>query len=529
VFLLLLDLLERVGFLIATAFLFSKSKWMRRYMDYESNPQNVWRFTALFSFFAILGTYSGVTVSEFNYHAAPWIGNVSETAAIANSRTVGVVIAGLLGGLKSGTFVGLVAGIHRYTLGGFVAYACMVATILQGILAGLMKDALKRRYRHVSSVQLAFLVGFFAESLQMLLIILLAKPKEEAIDLVSLIGMPQIIANSVGVALFFILYMEIKNEEERIGAKHALQVLRIADETLSLWTKPLQEAVTGVADILMRETNAMGALFETEQKILVIEGQPSAFFIEVPLRSGKIKVGIFRLFYERELELGATNQILMKGLTQLFSQQYAIVENERQAQLLADAEIRALQAQMNPHFLFNVLNTVKSFIRTKPEQARLMITQLAKFLRQSMQASSSSLITIYQELDYVDAYLNLVQARMGSRLQIVRNIDPSILEFKLPPLSIQPLVENAVVHGLRGIQEQGRIILTINRENERVVISVEDNGKWVEPGSNGKAQDHMGLALENLQQRLRIHYGLENGIKIDNKGNSGTRITFWVR
>ncbi|HJV44632.1 MAG TPA: LytS/YhcK type 5TM receptor domain-containing protein [Bacillota bacterium] len=528
-FLLLVELLERVGFLIGTAFLFSQSKWMRRYMDYERNPQNQWRFIALFSFFAILGTYSGVTVTELNYRSAPLIGSVSDTAAIANSRTVGVVIAGLLGGIKPGIIVGVIAGIHRYSLGGFVAFSCMLSPILQGILAGFMKPALQKRYRHISSVQLAFIIGFLAESLQMLLIIVLTKLRVEAYDLVSLIGVPQIIANSVGVALFFMLYMEIKNEEERIGAKHALQVLKIADKTLPLWTKPLEEAVTGVAEILVDETNAVGALFEMEKKIIVMKGKTSLFSFEVPLHSGKKKMGVFRVFYERELELGATNQILMKGLTQLFSQQAAIVENERQAQLLADVEIRALQAQMNPHFLFNVLNTVKSFIRTKPDEARKMITQLAKFLRQGMQVSSSSLISLGQELDYVDAYLNLVQARMGERIIVERRIDQSLVECRVPPLSIQPLVENAIVHGLSKMNGHGLIILNVQKDGDRILISVEDNGQWIEIEHRGNKQDHMGFALDNLAQRLRFHYGFDHGIHIDTNRNPGTKVSFWVR
>lgn len=143
---LMIDMLERVGFLIAAAFVFSRSKWMRSYMSYQGDRRNHWRFLVFFSLYSILGTYSGVEVSQYAYRPAPWIESVSPTAAIANSRTVGVIIAGLLGGVKSGLIVGAVAGLHRLSLGGFVAVACALAPVLQGLLGGLCRNALKKGF-----------------------------------------------------------------------------------------------------------------------------------------------------------------------------------------------------------------------------------------------------------------------------------------------------------------------------------------------------------------------------------------------
>ncbi|UUZ95746.1 hypothetical protein LJK87_15780 [Paenibacillus sp. P25] len=262
---LFVDLLERVGFLIATAFVISRSRWMRGYMNYTADRSNHWRFIVFFSLYAMLGTYSGVEVTSVTYRPAPWIGEIAPQAAIANARTVGVVIAGLVGGVRSGLIVGLAAGIHRYSLGGFVALACMIAPIIQGVLAGLCRKTMKRYRLQGQSVKVALVVGLAAESLQQVLILLLARPFEEAWGLVSLIWLPQMLTNSVGVALFFTLYHTMEMEEDRIATEHARKALQIADRTLPYWKKPFDEAVSGVAAVILEETSAIG-VFYMDQK-----------------------------------------------------------------------------------------------------------------------------------------------------------------------------------------------------------------------------------------------------------------------
>jgi len=538
---LMVDMLERVGFLIATAFVFSRSKWMRSYMSYQGDQTNHWRFLLFFSFYSILGTYSGVAVSNFDYKPAPWIGEVSPTAAIANSRTVGVVIAGLLGGAKSGLIVGLAAGIHRYTLGGFVAVACMVAPILQGLLAGLCRNALKKRFRNMSSVKLAFLVGFAAEALQMVLILSLARPWEEAVSLVALISGPQVLSNSIGVALFFVLYNTIETEEDRIGNEHANRALHIVDLTLPLWKLEFDRAVQAIAETLLAETKAVGAFFYRNGTEEVMEGRKTRYAFDLPIETqNKKQIGQFRLFYEREQDDIPSRRRMLKSLAQLLSQQYAFVEAEKQAQLLADAEIRSLQAQMSPHFLFNVLNTVKSFIRTKPEDARQLVTHLSKWMRNNMNHSSRTLIPIRDELEMVTAYLSLSQARLGERLQVVTEIDERALDRMIPPFTIQPLVENALVHGLKsiGADRTGRIRVEVRREMEdsggnggRVKVTVEDNGVGMQHAAAAvrEQDEHAGLALSNIEQRLRYHYGGDKALQVESRPNEGTKISFWVR
>ncbi|MDP4156698.1 MAG: LytS/YhcK type 5TM receptor domain-containing protein, partial [Bacillota bacterium] len=368
--LLLVEQFERVGFLIAMAFIFSRMQKLRHFMHYQEENKNIWLFILLFSFFAILGTYSGLPVTGIGYRETPWINKISGWEAIATARTIGIVIAGLFGGVRAGICVGLIAGIHRYYLGGFVAFPCLVASILEGILAGLMKNSLKKRYRQKSSILISFLVGLLSETLQMAVILLLAHPFGRALSLVQLIGIPQILANSLGVASFFVILIQVTFEEERIGAYYAQKALRIAESTLSYWRKPLKKAVTEIGQALLRETGATGIIFHQEDNILFQQGELTPFKAMLPIEYHSHKIGAFQLFYKRKQELQTAEMTaILNGLGQLFSQQYALAEAERQAHLVTNAEIKALQAQMDPHFLFNVLNTIKSLIRTSPEES----------------------------------------------------------------------------------------------------------------------------------------------------------------
>jgi two-component system sensor histidine kinase LytS len=531
---LFVDMLERVGFLIALAFVFSRSRWMRSYMSYQGDKSYQWRFLIFFSAYSMLATYSGVTVSQYAYQPAPWIGEVSQTAAIANSRTVGVVIAGLLGGVKSGMIVGVVAGLHRYSLGGFVALACMIAPIMQGIFAGLCRDALKKRFRKVSSVQLAFVVGLVAEIMQMALILLLANPWEEALGLVTLIGLPQIFANGVGVALYFVIYNTLEREEDKIGMEHAQNALQIADRTMPLWRLDFEKAVREIAKVLNEETKAVGVFFSKNGVEWVEEGKKTKIWVDMFMENqNKKPIGQYRLFFERKQDDNPSRRHMLSTLAGLLSQQYTFVEAERQVQLLADAEIRSLQAQMNPHFLFNVLNTVKSFIRTKPDEARQAVMHLSNFLRKNMNNGNQRMVTIRDEIELVMSYLSLNKARLGEQLDFVADIDDWVLDRHIPPFTIQPLVENAIVHGIRNISRPGVIRVVVREEQNggelQVRITVEDNGIGFEAVGLEDQEDHAGMALSNIEQRLRYHYSKEKPLQIESKAGEGTKISFWVR
>lgn len=182
----------------------------------QLDKRQQWTAILFFGFFGIIGTYTGLSVSSESLQFSRWATDLATEEAIANSRVIGVVIAGLLGGPKVGIGAGLIAGAHRFTLGGFTAIACGTATIIAGILTSLL-------YRKHTRVKLhtAFLIGALAEALQMLIIILVARPFEQAWDLVNIIGIPMIVANGLGTVLVLLIIKSVLSEEEKASAVQA--------------------------------------------------------------------------------------------------------------------------------------------------------------------------------------------------------------------------------------------------------------------------------------------------------------------
>jgi hypothetical protein len=162
-----------------------------------------------------------------------------------------------------------------------------------------------------------------------------------------------------------------------------------------------------------------------------------------------------------------------------------------------DAELRALRAQVNPHFLYNSLNSIGALTSRDPAGARHMCVLLGDFLRNTLKVSAVDRIPLADELGLVDAYVGIEQVRFGSRMNVERQIDGETLACRVPPLVLQPLVENAVVHGIAGLIEGGTIHLSITRNDGRLLIRVENpRDPEIVPRRHG------GVGLENVRRRL---------------------------
>ncbi len=162
-----------------------------------------------------------------------------------------------------------------------------------------------------------------------------------------------------------------------------------------------------------------------------------------------------------------------------------------------EAELRALRAQLSPHFLFNSLNSINALIGPDPEGARRMCEGLGDFLRLTLRLGSRESVTLAEELSLVDRYLAIERVRFGERLQVERQIDPAALACALPPLLLQPLVENAVKHGIAGRIEPGTLRLQATRQNDRLVVTLENPVDEDEPQRPGT-----GTGIGNVRRRL---------------------------
>lgn len=539
---LFFDLANRVGLVIMLSFIFSNSNGFRNIlMKKRALKLNEKILMAVFyGGLGILGTYTGIAFK----------------GAIVNTRVIGVVVGGLLGGPLVGGLAGLIAGAHRFAIdiGGVTALSCAISTLTEGLLAGYLHD---RFTRSSKPVLFAWVTGTVAEILQMTIIVIVVKPMSFASDLVSKIGMPMIIMNAIGIAIFIAIVQNIRRLQNSEAAFRAQQTLLIADETLQYLKQGLViEAARPVSEIISLKTDFVAVAITDQHYVLAHSGMGpnhkkvgqlistditrhvlqsgkclitqdtegiSTIYDEYELRSAivvplKIKtktIGTLKLYKEKENSISLVDEQVAKGLARLFSTQLEISRAEKEADLRTKAELKALQAQINPHFLFNAINTIVSLIRTDPSNARSLLIHLGEYFRNNMQ-TGKEFIPIKEELKHIEAYLMIEKARFGDKLNVIYDL-PDNLEYKIPPLLIQPLVENAVKHGIFPKESQG-VISIIICESDRLLIKVIDDGV----GFRGETNNAIGLV--NVEKRLEAVYGKDYDLRIVSQPDKGTEV-----
>ena len=194
------------------------------------------------------------------------------------------------------------------------------------------------------------------------------------------------------------------------------------------------------------------------------------------------------------------------------------LRNERVEREAVLANLRALQAQIEPHFLFNTLANVTSLIDPDPARARHMLESFVRFLRSSLAATRTESTTLGAEAELIAAYLEVLQVRMGERLRYSVQVPPELASFALPPMLLQPVVENAIRHGLEPKVEGGEVAMTARREGDRVVVEIADSGVGFAPTTRG------GIGLSNLRERLRLLFGEHAALEIGERAGSGARV-----
>jgi two-component system LytT family sensor kinase len=193
---------------------------------------------------------------------------------------------------------------------------------------------------------------------------------------------------------------------------------------------------------------------------------------------------------------------------------------ELQQLSLNEARLAALSRQINPHFLFNTLNSVASLIRQDPEEARQVVYKLSKILRRLLR-QQENLTPLREELSFIDAYLAIEMVRFGDKLQFIRDIDPATLDLLVPSMLLQPLVENSIRHGLSSKIDGGVIRVRSRIENGRLQILVEDDGVGI-PEDKLARMFELGIGVSNVNERLKVLFGDEYKMWIDSRLGEGT-------
>ncbi len=514
------------------------------------SKKDVIALSFFFSLLSISGTYIGL---NFN-------------GAILNTRNMGVVAGGLLGGPYVAALTGLIAGIHRaiVNLGRETAIPCAIATIIGGFLTAYVSRFAKNKDR----MFFAFLLAFVVENLSMALILLIQKDKALAQSIVKNFYIPMVFMNSVGAAVLILLVEDIIQKSELIAGSQAKLALEIANKTLPYFrnTENLNEVCKIIANSLgaratvITDTKEIIAGFSTDKSVinrsnirsnntrevlktgevmLVIKDDEDEiiedfFYISphiksciiLPLKEKNDVSGTLKIFFDTAEKITEKNRYLMIGLSHLISTQMEISKVENLISLLKYSELKALQSQINPHFLFNVLNTMTSLIRTNPEKAREVTIDLSNYLRYNLDNNLKS-VELIKELNQIDTYIKIEKSRFGEKLNIIYDVDESLYNFQIPSLIIQPLVENSIKHGILKKRDKGFVKIIVKKIDKDIEVAIEDDGVGIEQAviDNLDKKIEENIGLKNVHQRLKLLYG--EGLNIT-KLEQGTRIKFKI-
>ncbi|MCX4514115.1 histidine kinase [Streptomyces sp. NBC_01619] len=253
---------------------------------------------------------------------------------------------------------------------------------------------------------------------------------------------------------------------------------------------------------------------------------PLRWAVIAPLTGEEGVLGALVAYGSRE------SAVLVRAATEVarwVSVQLELAELDRSRTRLIEAEIRALRAQISPHFIFNSLAAIASFVRTDPERARELLLEFADFTRYSFRRHGD-FTHLADELRCIEQYLALAGARFGDRLKVTLQIAPEVLPVALPFLCLQPLVENAVKHGLEDSGQACRVSISAQDAGSEAVVTIEDDGVGMDPAElrrilAGEAGGSSGIGLSNVDERLRQVYGDDHGLVIETGLGAGTKIT----
>jgi len=208
----------------------------------------------------------------------------------------------------------------------------------------------------------------------------------------------------------------------------------------------------------------------------------------------------------KELWKEALQKVKEKELTQ-----------ERLEKELLAARLKNLQAQVNPHFLFNTLNSIAALIASNPRQAEKTIEQLADLFRYALECNHGSSISLAEEIKIIEDYLSIEKVRFGNRLTYRVNVDPQVGNFPIPPLLLQPLVENAIKHGINKREENGEVSIQVAPLNGKIELRVENDGPPL-----SRELTSSGVGLKNMESRCRLVYGDQFHFELKQVGPSRT-------
>ncbi|MBW3623626.1 MAG: histidine kinase [Armatimonadetes bacterium] len=569
--------LLKICVLITVAYLLSRGSLFRRLFLYRTSTKDKLTLFVFFTALALLEWW----INPYRLRD-PSVDLLAKQDISVNSGLVASVTAGLLIGPGMGFAVGFFTWISTLTAMSWAAtsptldvefvFNPALAAMIGGLLGGWIM-----LFRPVPRQQQAagFLIGALSQAVW-LSIGLLRETSLVSDTFAALIApwTAAIFSGGLGVLLFIWIINDLKAQHERIGSMQIQRALQIANQTLPFLRQGLNaESARSIAEIVssVAEISAVALTdgsrilahvgagsdhhrpgdllpfswhgqkgdspgeIHTGREVMLAREQIGCGCPDCPLTSGVIS----SLLHEGEAIGGVviygvdgrpTNPEMVRlgvGLAQFFSNyQVELAELERQTQAASQAELKALQSQVHPHFLFNVLNTLAALCEIDPRQASKLTVKLGAFLRRSLRESPAPLIPLREEMENVRSYTEIEQARFQDRLTVIEEIAPEALDALVPSFGLQILAENAVLHGMSKKRGDGRVRLRAHVKAGRLWCVVQDEGPGFTPERQAQVFSGAGRAsgLVVLRERGRRLLGRKFLFRIIGVKGIGTTV-----
>ena len=539
---LIFELILNIALLVLIANLISKFRLIQKLILQEDRSLKSQAFlSVVFGGMVVLSTYTGIDIGSYSL----------------NTRVIGAMAAGLLGGPIVGLYASLIGAIYVYLFSAHQAFAMASAfsTMMFGLLGGGFYPYFQRgKWKY----QDLFLLTCFAEVCDMVCLLRFTVPVEMALNTILEISLPMILLNASGILIFISSFNHMFIQQDIERSRQLQQASGLVRKCLPLLVKGLEDCdnMERFAKTILEETDWAGVVITSRSQIIacgqkeidknfqigekipdigvrVMETGRMETMSQVPLSSPWYEwmkeyslvaapfmirdqaAGCLIVWVKKQWVFRKSELELHQHLVDLSSYQLALSELERQKDMRQKAEFKALQFQVNPHFLFNALNTVSCVCRENPIRARELLIILANYFRYNLN-SEAYMVPFDEEMEHVRDYLELEKARFEEKLIITYDV-PKDLELEIPTLILQPIVENAVRYG---INREGKRIVTICAREEpkgcKVCICDEGKGMPEEVLKKLKSGESIGnsVGLSNVHKRMKSIYGEENGLHI---------------
>ncbi|MBE6062040.1 MAG: sensor histidine kinase [Clostridium butyricum] len=549
IFELINKLIGNFGYSILISFIMIKTKILQYpNSSTKQSRREIIVASGMFSILGIMATCLGV----------PYMGS------IVNIRNASIVLASIVYGPLIGGISGITCAVHRflYTGGGITAVPCSIATIIAGLMPGLLYSKCEKKDKYIFGVFSIVVI----ESIGIILIKIICCFDENTI---ASIYIPMIIINSIGYCIMMSILDNILKEKDRIEGRQAKLTLEIANRTVPYFKNLSNESLNAACEIIRSSLDAEvvaltnlkhvisyssrnneSSLYSNEimseytkkvlkyKKPIIINDNKEKLFlyfdkkniiksaIITPLIFDNEIIGAFKVYFNKSAHITNQHKQMVLGLASLVATELQIGKLKEYENMVNKAETKALQAQINPHFLFNALNTITSFVRVNPDKARELIVKLAEYMRYNLEFKDD-FIEIKDEINQVNSFVAIEKARFPGKFQVHYEIDEEDMNIKIPPLIIEPLVENAIKHGILNKMSGKNVWVKCIKEEKSKKIVIEDDGcgideKIIEDIYKDNC-DSGKVGLYNVYSRIKLIYG--TSLKIE-RLEKGTRISF---